>query len=250
MVSDRMTAVLTLLSTDSAHDRRANSSPLGAAAAAAALGVDGICAGVGTGPGGVVFTWGQEAVSARLETLEFTLGEGPGLGAVAAGVPILAPDLLDAKDRWPAFAPAAGLLGVRAVFAFPLRIGAISVGVLLAHRATPGPLATDQLTDAMLLADAVTIFLLHRRGSQPSSAPVLAPTPADMVTPWSEPGWEQPEIYRAEVHQATGMISVQLGVNLAEALVRLRAHAYGNDRLIADVAADVVARRLRFDTST
>ncbi|MFD0630267.1 ANTAR domain-containing protein [Catenulispora yoronensis] len=53
--------------------------------------------------------------------------------------------------------------------------------------------------------------------------------------------------YRAEVHQATGMISVQLGVSLAEALVRLRAHAWAADRLLADVAADVVARRLRFD---
>ena len=52
--------------------------------------------------------------------------------------------------------------------------------------------------------------------------------------------------YRAEVHQATGMVSVQLGVSLAEALVRLRAHAWAEDRLLADVAADVVARRLRF----
>jgi hypothetical protein len=43
------------------------------------------------------------------------------------------------------------------------------------------------------------------------------------------------------------MISVQLGVSLAEALVRLRAHAYAEGRLIAEVAADVVARRLRFD---
>jgi hypothetical protein len=241
MVSDRMTTVLALLNTEPTRERGTGPSPLGSAAAAAALGVDGICAGVGTGPGGVVLTWGRETVSARLEALEFTLGEGPGVGAVAAGVPMLAPDLLDAKDRWPAFAPAAGALGVRAVFAFPLRIGAISIGVLLAHRATPGPLAGDQFTDALLLADAVAIFLLHRQSTQ--SAPV------DMDTPWSEPGLEQPETYRAEVHQATGMISVQLGVGLAEALVRLRAHAYGNDRLIAEVAADVVARRLRFDGS-
>jgi hypothetical protein len=53
----------------------------------------------------------------------------------------------------------------------------------------------------------------------------------------------------ARVHQATGMISVQLGVSLAEALLRLRAHAYGQDRPVADVAADVVGRRMRFDDS-
>jgi hypothetical protein len=51
---------------------------------------------------------------------------------------------------------------------------------------------------------------------------------------------------RAEVHQAAGMISVQLGMGVEEALTRLRAHAYAEDRRLADVARDVVARRLRF----
>jgi hypothetical protein len=48
------------------------------------------------------------------------------------------------------------------------------------------------------------------------------------------------------VHQASGMIAAQLDVNVADALVRLRAHAFANDRPLAEVAADVVARRLRF----
>jgi AmiR/NasT family two-component response regulator len=52
---------------------------------------------------------------------------------------------------------------------------------------------------------------------------------------------------RAQIHQATGMISVQLAIGLAEALVRLRAYAYGNDQPIETVAAEVVAHRLRFD---
>jgi hypothetical protein len=43
------------------------------------------------------------------------------------------------------------------------------------------------------------------------------------------------------------MVSVQLEVGLAEALVRLRAYAWADDRLLADVATDVVGRRLRFD---
>jgi hypothetical protein len=60
------------------------------------------------------------------------------------------------------------------------------------------------------------------------------------------PGRARPGTFRAQVHQAAGMISVQLGVSLAEALVRLRARAFAEDRLIAEVAADVVARRLRF----
>jgi hypothetical protein len=42
------------------------------------------------------------------------------------------------------------------------------------------------------------------------------------------------------------MISVQLGLSAAVALIRLRAYAYANDRRLRDIARDVVARRLRF----
>jgi hypothetical protein len=128
---------------------------------------------------------------------------------------------------------------VRAVFALPLRIGAISVGALLAHRAMAGPLVDGALADAFALADAVTLLLLHRE-----STGTGRPGSAD---DGPRPGWARPATYRAEVHQATGMISVQLGVSLAEALARLRAYAYADGRLIAEVATDVVARRLRFD---
>jgi hypothetical protein len=234
VVSDRMAVVLALLDDD--RQRGEHPRQRVAAQAAAALEVDGICAGLGTGPSGVVLAWGQEAVSVTLEDLQFTLGQGPGLDA-AAGAPVLVPDLAATAARWPVFAPAAAELGVRAVFALPLRIGAISVGTLLAHRATVGPLVDGALADAFALADAVTLLLLHRQST--GARPAAADGPL--------PGWARPATYRAEVHQATGMISVQLGVSLAEALVRLRAYAYADGRLIAEVAADVVARRLRFD---
>jgi hypothetical protein len=174
-----------------------------------------------------------------VQDAQFTLGQGPGLEAVAAGVPVLVPDLVGAASRWPGFVPAAGDLGVRAVFAFPLRIGAISVGVLTAHRAVPGPLAGGRLADALALADAVTVLLLHRAPPDPGH---IEPEPGA-----PRPDRALPGTFRPEVHQATGMISVQLDVPLAEALVRLRARAFGEDRPIAEVAADVVARRLRFE---
>src|SRR5579883_2280842 len=134
-----MTVVLALLDGDRA--RGANLPQAVAAKAALALGVDGVCAGLGTGPSGLVLAWGHEAVSTELEDLQFTLGQGPGLDA-AAGSPVLIADLAAETARWPVFAPAAAALGVRAVFALPLRIGAISVGALLAHRATPGRWST------------------------------------------------------------------------------------------------------------
>jgi GAF domain len=237
VLSDRMTAVLALLGGESSTEREAGLVAAAATAAAEALGVDGVWAGAGAGPQGAVLAWGLDKTSTALEDAQFTLGQGPGLAAVAAGAPVLVPDLAQAASRWPGFVPAAEDLGVHAIFAFPLRIGAISMGVLTAHRATPGPLADGQLADALALADAVAVLLLH-------SAP---PGPGRTEAGQGAPQAAQPTTFRPEVHQATGMISVQLDVPLAEALVRLRAHAYGNDRPIAEVAADVVARRLRFE---
>jgi len=234
MVSAQMTTVLAMLDRNTgrplADDRAA------AAAAARALGVDGITAGVGTGPSGTVLAWGSGAVSADVDHLQFTLGQGPGTDCATTGLPVLAPDLMESGARWPAFTPAAATLGVRAVFAFPLSIGAMSVGTMLAYRAAEGSLSDRQYADALGLAIAVTVVLISRRSARDGGQ-----------DSWVPAGWAAPQTYRAEVHQATGMISVQLGVSLAEALVRLRAHAYSRDRLIAEVAADVVARRLRFD---
>lgn len=51
---------------------------------------------------------------------------------------------------------------------------------------------------------------------------------------------------RFVVHQASGMVAAQLDIGVGEALVRLRAYAFSHDRLVADVARDVVGHRLRF----
>ncbi|HEV2637174.1 MAG TPA: GAF and ANTAR domain-containing protein [Actinocrinis sp.] len=241
MLSDQMAAVLALLGGDGG-ERAGGLVPAAAGAAALALGVDGICAGVGTGPQGVVLAWGGHEKSAALDDAQFTLGEGPSWQALASGSPVLVPDLSTVSSRWPAFIPAALGFGVGAVFAFPLQIGAISVGVLLAYRAAAGPLSIEQLADALALADAVTVLLLH---CEPSSQ-----DPGQGAWKPPRPGWEQPATHRAEVHQATGVLSVQLSVPLAEALVRLRAHAYATGRPISEVAADVVAHRLYLEDST
>jgi hypothetical protein len=50
----------------------------------------------------------------------------------------------------------------------------------------------------------------------------------------------------AGVHQATGMVSVQLGVDLVTAFLRLRTHAFSTGRRLSAVADDVVERKLWF----
>ena len=175
-----------------------------------------------------------DAVSGLLAELELTLGEGPGQDAGACGGPVLASDLgeVDAVRRWPVFAPAARRAGAAAIFAFPLRIGAIRAGVMGLYRERPGPLSASQLGDALVFADTATLLLLDAQ---------------DPAAAGSWPGGQPTDLalYRAEIDQATGMLTEQLGVGIAEAFIRLRAHAYAHDRRLSDLARDIVERRLR-----
>ncbi len=179
-----------------------------------------------------------DALSERLSELQLTLGEGPSLDASASGDPVLTSDLgtAQAAGRWPAFGPAARAAGAAAIFAFPLRIGAIRAGVLSLYRARPGPLTSAQLGDALIFADTATLLLLDAQdqgmgGSSARSGP--RGQPGDLA------------LHRAEIDQATGMLAEQLGNSIADAFVRLRAYAYVNDLRLTDVARDIVTRRLR-----
>ena len=119
------------------------------------------------------------------------------------------------------------------MFSFPLQAGAIQVGSLSLYRARPGPLAAEELADVLVFAD-VALRLLLDAASGVTGSPGYRPLDGLSDA-------------RAEVHQATGMISVQLGVSLEEAFVRLRAHAFASNAALGDVAAEVVGRQLRFD---
>jgi hypothetical protein len=179
-----------------------------------------------------------DEVSEQLAELQLTLGEGPSVDASASGGPVLASDLAAGEygRRWPAFAPAACQAGAGAIFAFPLRIGAIRAGVMGLYRERPGPLNTAQLGDALTFADTATLLLLDSQDPAAGSATV-----------GSGPGGQPAHLtlHRAEIDQATGMLTEQLGVGIAEAFIRLRGYAYAHDRRLADLAGDIVARRLR-----
>jgi hypothetical protein len=98
--------------------------------------------------------WATDAVAVRLEDLQLTVGEGPGLAAAGSDIPVLVPDLAAVRERWPAFAAGARAVGAAAVFAFPLVLGAIRLGSLDRYRVSPGPLRPDQISDALVLAEA------------------------------------------------------------------------------------------------
>lgn len=205
------------------------------AAAAQALSASGAAVTVMAEDGVRGATVASDPASERIQELRFLLGEGPGTDAFEHRRPVLVPDLADeAVARWPVYTPAASQLGVRAAFAFPLQVGAARLGVLEMFRIRPGQLSPVELRRALLFADIALTTLLD---GQENAAPGTA---ADGLAGAVE--------YRAELFQAQGMVMVQLGVSLAEALARMRAHAYAENRQLGELAADIVARRLRFDS--
>ena len=173
----------------------------------------------------------SDKTSERVADLQLTAGEGPALDAFRFGAPVLEP-VMDgfSTGRWTGFAPAALDMDVQAMFAFPLQVGAIRLGALCLDGDRPGPLLQQDLRDALLLAKTAVVSILNHLSGAPS------------VDGWAE----EVDGYMSAVHQATGMIMVQLDTTVESALLRLRAHSFASGRPIASVATDVVARRLSF----
>ncbi|UOZ04905.1 GAF and ANTAR domain-containing protein [Amycolatopsis sp. WQ 127309] len=238
MVENRRHRMQALLAADGA-DRRASAVSLACERCVLELSVSGAGAtvlsktpgGNGNGNGlspsrGLVHA--TNPVSAGLEDLQLTVGEGPCLDAFATGGPVLISDLSAATARWPAFTPAACELGAAAVFSFPLQVGVVRLGSLDLYRDTTGPLTRVELADALILSDLATQGVVadldgHR---------------TEDVSWLADP--------HAQVHQATGMVQVQLDSTTDVALMRLRGYAFTHNMPLADVARRVVERSLRF----
>jgi hypothetical protein len=136
-------------------------------------------------------------------------------------------------ERWPGYGPAAHAQGVRAVFAFPLQVGAARLGALDIYRDEPGALSPRAVSHALTFADiAVGLLLDGQDGAAKGKAAA---------------GLDDAFAYRLEIYQAQGMVMIDLGVSLAEALVRLRAHAFAIGQDLSEVARDVVAGNVRLE---
>lgn len=174
-----------------------------------------------------------DLLAARLEGLQFDLGEGPQWQVMKTGVASLSPDLSpNHTTEWPVFAAAAARIGAAAVFAFPITMGAVTIGVVDLYRSTPGALDDDALSLARALATRVSGPAVQAaiRSAEQEDASVASGAPT----------------MRREVHQATGMILMQLETTATEAFSLLRAHAFVSGRTVEDVAKDVVGRLVDF----
>jgi hypothetical protein len=142
------------------------------------------------------------------------------------------PDLAGAgSHRWPIYGPRAAELGVGAVFAFPLQVGSVRVGVLDIYRQQAGPLTAEALASGYTFAEVALRLLLQGQAESPGGR-----APA---------GLDDALAYRMEVYQAQGMVMVDLGVRSDEAMARLRGHAFGTGQDITAVARSVIDGTLR-----
>jgi hypothetical protein len=184
------------------------------------------------GPTGIVAALDED--SQVVEELQFILGEGPCWEAFETRAPVMVPDVQgETARRWPGYSAAVEAHGLRSAFAFPLQVGSARLGVLDVYREEPGALEPEAHADSLALASIATEALIDGQGDANDGA---APS-----------GVEQAMESRFAVYQAQGMVMVQLGVPLDEAMARLRAHAYAHDRTLGSVARDIVARTLSFD---
>ncbi|AHH98788.1 GAF domain-containing protein [Kutzneria viridogrisea] len=165
----------------------------------------------------------------RVVELQVTLGEGPALAALNEDHQVLVANLTCGlcDQSWPVFTPAAVREGLRAIFAFPLKLGVVSVGALEIYRARQGALSDADLNVALLFADAVMIKMVNQTGdTQVMNGDISF---LDQV----DERWKK-------VHQATGAVAVQLHAGLADAFVCMRAYAYRSDRRLSEVADDIL----------
>lgn len=177
----------------------------------------------------------SDRVARKLDELQFELGEGPRWDALSSRLPVMVPDTADSwHARWPVFGNAVHATEVRAMFVFPLILGAIDIGVVELYRTRPGVLNGASQALASDLTEVTSWTLLRR---------ILAHEPDH---DGSFGGTEGSSLSRREIHQATGMVLAQANVSPTDALLLLRGYSFSESRPLKDVAADVIERRLDF----
>ena len=165
-----------------------------------------------------------------LELLELQHDDGPCPDAYRTGVPVSCPDLRDAADRWPTFAPAALEAGFRSAHALPMRLRDKVIGALNLIRVEPGPMPAEDIAAAQALADVATIGILHHRAVQESQ----------LLTEQLQYALDS----RVVIEQAKGVVAHRLDRDMDQAFNELRSFSRNNNRRLVDVATGIVDRTI------
>jgi hypothetical protein len=190
------------------------------------LGLSGVAVTVLTHSGTEVLA-ASDAEAQKLEELQFVLGEGPTPDAFRDAQPVLVHDLSPLHARWPQFSAAADHGGVAGVYAFPLQLGGVRLGVCTFYAGNGERADTERLAELLSRADAARELLLDSVDGSVNGTPSLS---------GSLP-------LRNVVYQAQGMLMVALEISLVDALVRLRAMAFAEELDINLLAGELVSGR-------
>ena len=194
---------------------------------AAVTGLPSVCVGLRS-PGGADAFVASDPMSRVAHDCETLLGEGPVHTSQVEG-PLLATEE-EIRTRWAHYAAAIERLGVRSVATVPLRVCDLTLGSMTALGTKAQPIE-HRLGDLCTIGDAVVDVLVAEVDDPLADATGLIGG-AD---------------YRDHVHQAAGMVSVQYGCSVGDALALLRAHAFAAETDLHGAARAVMQGDLRFE---
>lgn len=172
----------------------------------------------------------------QAEDEQLTWGEGPSVTAVEDGELVLVVDVAG-DDRWPMVRDGLQSRGVRGIASFPVQLGASRLGAMTNYRTYAGPMEPDEVQWGVQVAKAAMIVLVASDPSDGLGSSALGDV--GWVAAVGDANW-------SVVHQATGMVAVQVGSTLDDAVARLIARAYASEVSILELSRAVVARQVRF----
>jgi hypothetical protein len=173
----------------------------------------------------------SDKTAARVDELQFDLGEGPCWDAMNFGRPVLVPDLRNHPPaEWPAFSEAILDHDISSLFAFPLMLGPLRIGAIDLYAADAVKLNSTETHQATIMAEAVSRHVLRR------ALNVVGGEYEDTGNAFS----------RRLIHQATGMVLAQLGTSADDALLIIQGQAFATGQTMMKVSEDIVERRLVF----
>jgi hypothetical protein len=171
-------------------------------------------------------------LAARLDELQFDLGEGPCWDAMREERPILEPDLRSRPNReWPAFSRAIAELDVGAIFAFPLAFGPLQLGAMDLYSGDARELSSTEERQSGALASVISRLVLDRAIRRADGSDAL---------------FAEDQFSRRLIHQATGMVLAQLGISADDARLLIQGHAFARNRPMREIAEEILDRKLDF----
>ncbi len=165
----------------------------------------------------------------ELDQQQVVIGHGPIFSVLETGTPTVVADTHDnvTLSRWPVFSPILSQSGIRSLLCFPLVFGAATAGAITSYSQHPGHPHPDTYVDGLVLATLATEIILQ----------IQAGIAEDDIARSLEPGIQN----HAIIQQAVGLVAEDLSISVVEAMIRIRAHAFGSNQALLELARRLIS---------